>query len=80
MNIVEGARRMKVAGRWIVFIPLTVILVLMGVVLVVVCLSAAGALPVMELQFIAPLLILAVPGAFLWLAGWIVEGFDEHHH
>ena len=80
MNIAEGARRMKYAGRWMVLFPLSAFLLFVGVV------SVTAFLPGSAFRYIngAQLLVLPLPiafiGAGLWLAGWIVEGFAKDGH
>jgi hypothetical protein len=78
MNIAEGARRMQFAGHRLAAITsgLTVVLVLLFI--------TAGFLNV---QMFGPLIALGflvlfgiIPGAVLWLAGWIVEGFADKRH
>jgi hypothetical protein len=73
MNVREGARRMPKAGRWLMLIPLAV-LVILNIVWVVEYFfvrndlrSALGLIPIC-----IPFML---PGTALWLAGWIVDGF-----
>jgi len=77
MNVVEGSRRMRRAGRWMVLIPISIFVPFLF-------LSEAFATLRMGdfvnwfgiLQLLAPLLlIIAIPGGALWLAGWILDGF-----
>jgi hypothetical protein len=69
---------MQAAGRWMVFIPLTISLLFMGVTLVLVYLPGSDRFHGMGmLEFVPVLVPIALPGAGLWLAGWIVEGFDK---
>jgi hypothetical protein len=78
MNIAEGARRMRTAGRWMVFIPLTLSLIFMGVTLVIAYVPGSDRFHEMGmLEFVPVLLPIGLPGAGLWLAGWIVEGFAK---
>jgi hypothetical protein len=74
MNIHEAARRMRKAGRWMILIPVGLALLLVGreVVYGFYHLGNGGLYP-----GIFGLVPLTVPGALLWLAGWIVEGFAE---
>jgi len=74
MGVYEGARRMQQAGRWMIFIPLTVCLLFAGAS---VALTFTGASNFFALGIVPLLLSLEVPGATLWLAGWIVEGFAQ---
>lgn len=79
MNALEGARRMQLAGRWIVWIALSVTVLLWGAIMLFSYLRAPLLLP--RLGFLEPLFVffyLACPGAILWLAGWIVEGFAKN--
>jgi high-affinity K+ transport system ATPase subunit B len=81
MNVVEGARRMKSAGRWMLFVPLTLLVLLVGVVLIVAYLPIHENLPSIGLLDLVFLLIpIASIGAFLWLAGWILEGYAQGTH
>jgi nitric oxide reductase large subunit len=78
MSVATGAKRMKIAGRWMVIVAVCAFVLFTGLGVV------RAFLPFSEhfygfglLQFV-PLLVLfyiGVPGAILWLAGWIVEGF-----
>jgi hypothetical protein len=78
MNIAEGARRMQTAGRWMIFIPVTLSLVFMGVTLVFAYLPGSDRFHEMGmLEFVPVLLPIALPGAGLWLTGWIVDGFAQ---
>lgn len=78
MNIAEGARRMQTAGRWMVFIPLTLSLLFMGVSLVIAYLPGSDRFHGFGMLEVVPVLLpIALPGAALWLAGWIVEGFGK---
>ena len=73
MNVQEGARRMRKAGRWLMLIPLAVLAIL-NIVWVVefffVRNDLRSALPLIPIC-----LPFMIPGAALWLAGWIVDGF-----
>ena len=75
MNVEEGARRIKPAGMWLALIPAA-----LGSLLV--CLrvflmtgpgigAIAGSIGILEV------LLLAIPGVLLWIAGWIVEGLAQ---
>jgi hypothetical protein len=67
---------MKQAGKWMIFIPLTLSLAIMGVTLVIAYLPGGDRFHgIGMLEFVPVLLPIATPGAGLWLAGWIVEGF-----
>jgi|HubBroStandDraft_1064217.scaffolds.fasta_scaffold58971_2 hypothetical protein len=76
MNIAGGARRMRRVGRYVVLAALGVFALLFGL------LAAALLRPSLGIHFamidliLLPILV-AIPGASLWLAGWIVEGFAE---
>lgn len=74
MNVLEGARRMKRAGLFLVMIPWIVLLLVWAIALIVALLHKNPA----ELNpFGGIFLYLAIPGGMLWLAGWIVEGFGK---
>jgi hypothetical protein len=74
MNVDEGARRMQQAGRWMVFIPLTIAFLFIACASVAPFLGASGS---MTFNILPLLFFLSLPGAALWLAGWIVEGFAQ---
>jgi hypothetical protein len=68
---------MQRAAQWMIFIPLTVLLLSMFAVEILNRLYAGhGRL----LDVISVFLPLMIPGALLWLAGWIVEGFAKETH
>lgn len=75
MNIQEGARRMQKAGRWLIALPLGLLLILF-IVWAVEVLFVRNDLrnPLGMTLFCIPFL---VPGTALWLAGWIVDGFAK---
>jgi hypothetical protein len=79
MNVAEGASRMKRAGRWMILIALAACVFLLF-------LTALSFLLPQYLprygtsDMILLLLFIAFPGAFLWLAGWILEGFAKETH
>ncbi|MGH9598821.1 MAG: hypothetical protein ACRD27_03085 [Terracidiphilus sp.] len=77
MNIHEGARRMRRAGRWMMIVPLAVFVLL-------ICVGAASILfrrALLNPLVLIPLFVLLeVPGALLWIAGWILEGFAKDAH
>jgi hypothetical protein len=77
MNIHEGARRMCRAGQWMILIPLTVLLLLMLVLGILDLLHPGRGGSLGLIRVFLPLMI---PGALLWLAGWIVEGFAKEEH
>ena len=78
INIHEGARRMQRAGQWMIFIPLSIILVLWGIKLGYALFYRGSPVGLYGgLDFILVLFYLTAPGAVLWLAGWIVEGFAK---
>jgi hypothetical protein len=72
MNINEGARRMRKAGRWLIVLPLVLLTIVSVVGCFVVRYNPRFALGLIPISI--PLLI---PGVVLWLAGWIVEGFAK---
>jgi hypothetical protein len=74
MNIVEGTRRIRMAGKYILFAAagVFVALLIFGLLATMtdqlhVSLSAIVFLP----------LLIAVPGASLYFLGWIIEGFSQ---
>lgn len=75
MNVREGARRMRMAGRWLMLIP-PVAFVVSCVVWAVEYFFVRNDLrpPFGLIVIFIPLI---VPGAALWVAGWIVDGFAE---
>jgi hypothetical protein len=79
MNIHEGARRMKLAGQWIILVPLTLMLIIDGIELMLAVIYRSTANMSAGFVFMIPyFLVIATPGATLWLAGWIVEGFAKN--
>ena len=62
------------AGQWMILIPLTVLLLLMLIfgILDLLHRGSGG-----SLSLITVFLPFMIPGALLWLAGWIVEGFAK---
>jgi len=78
MNALEGARRMQLAGRWIVFIAVSFILLIWaGIMLGNLLPSSHSSANAGLFELIAVFILLACPGAALWLTGWIVEGFAK---
>jgi hypothetical protein len=79
MNIQEGARRMKRAGRWLIMVTLTSVLVLLGIGLVVSAFPhGSRSLGDGVIIIVFAFTYLAIPGGVLWLAGWITEGFAKN--
>jgi hypothetical protein len=76
MNVSEGVRRMQSAGRWMIMVPLTALLVSIAVGLAAALLHA-GSSPLSIFMMLPLLAPLAVLGGVLWLAGWILEGFTK---
>jgi len=79
MNVNEGARRIKSIGRYMLFASL-------GVFGLLICLLVTALLlPALEIHFamielvVLPMIV-AVPGASLYLIAWIVEGFAKAAH
>jgi len=77
MNIREGARRMRHVGQWMILIPLSIILVIWATALAnaVITRSAYGL--TLGVRLLIPAILSAIPGAALWAAAWIVEGFGK---
>jgi hypothetical protein len=73
MNVMEGARRMRRAGRWMVVIPLLVTVVLGLAAFVAYALNRNPGI----IGLAVPLIPIEIIGVVLWLAGWIVEGFAK---
>jgi hypothetical protein len=78
MSIAEGVNRLTRVGRWMVFIALIGSGLFAGLTL------ALALLPVGQyfhgiglLEFVPLFFPIAVMGAILWFAGWIVEGFAK---
>jgi hypothetical protein len=69
MNVAEGTRRMRHAGKWMTVIPLSRFALF-------VCwstfVSGFG-----SLSLVPMLLPAAGPVKALWLSGWIVDGFSR---
>jgi hypothetical protein len=77
MNVAEGARRMQYAGRWMFFAPVGAAIVSVGLAMAVTYLPTGADFHIGILGLFPLLLPIALMGAFLWLAGWIVEGFTK---
>ena len=77
MNIAEGARRMKYAGRWMVLFPLSAFLLFVCILTVTVFLPGATIRYFQATQLLVLPLPIAFIGVVLWLAGWITEGFAK---
>jgi hypothetical protein len=76
MNIREGARRMKLAGKWMVVVPLCIMILVMGIVgIMIAARPGAASLVYLGPAFAVALFYLEIPGWALLLFGWIVEGF-----
>ena len=75
MNIQGGATRMRRAGQWMIVIPLTVLLLLALVLEILHLLHPGGDSNLLAL--ITVFLPFMIPGALLWLTGWIVAGFAK---
>jgi hypothetical protein len=78
MNISGGAKRIRKAGRYCLLASLAVFVLLVGVVAVALLWPSLGISFALLDVALLPLL-LAVPGATLWLIGWIVEGFSDNN-
>lgn len=74
MNVHEGAARMKRAGRWLVLIPVILLIIL-------ICAAEVESYFRQDLRSpfgLVPICIpFCIPGILLWMAGWIVEGFGK---
>lgn len=74
MNVREGAARMQRAGKWLVLIPLAILVLLI---------SAAEVEKLFRHDLRSPFGLIplfipfCIPGILLWLAGWIVAGFGK---
>jgi len=75
MNVREGARQMRKAGLWLMLAPLAV-LVILNIVWVVEYFFVRDDLR-SALRLIPICIPFMVPGAAIWLAGWIVDGFAK---
>ena len=82
MNVTEGAKRMMLAGRWIVAAGL--LIWLLSMLVRASDLFNLGNLPLgvrFLLNDLFNVLALSIPialaGGVLWLAGWIIEGFAK---
>jgi hypothetical protein len=79
MNIHEGARRIKSIGQYMLFASLGVFAALLCLLIVALVWPALGFNFAIVDLILLPLLV-AVPGAVLWGAGWIMEGFAKEAH
>jgi hypothetical protein len=77
MNIREGARRMRYVGQWMILIPLSILLVVWGTVLANALITRSANGMTLGVQLLIPGVLSAVPGAALWAAAWILEGFGK---
>jgi hypothetical protein len=68
MNAREGARRMRLAGQWIFLLAVTALILLYAM-----CMVLKSPLP-----GFGNLAAIAMTGAALWVAAWIVEGFSQN--
>jgi hypothetical protein len=77
MANVEGALRMKRAGKFLILGGVGSMLLAGLVVVVIVLLPASSFNPGMVIVLVLVYLglLLEVAGAVLWILGWIVEGF-----
>ncbi|MGA9669218.1 MAG: hypothetical protein WBQ94_08420 [Terracidiphilus sp.] len=76
MNVAEGSRRMQYAGRWLFFAPVVAAIVSVGLAMAVAYLPSGANFGSFGVLGVFPLLLpIALMGALLWLAGWILEGF-----
>jgi hypothetical protein len=74
MNILQGAQRMKVAGKWmaVAFLSLGVLArIVESIPSLVSRGQISGGIGLFDI------ILLAAPGACLWLFGWILEGFAD---
>jgi hypothetical protein len=67
MNVAEGARRMRRAGQGIVLIKLAALVLLST-------LPVSGNVPI---PGIAEVAVLALLGAAVWPAAWIIDGCEN---
>jgi hypothetical protein len=78
MSVHEGARRMMRARQWMSIIPLTMIILFWGIALVLsFTRSNSGIMGIGGIGIMVLSIYFAIPGAILWIAGWIVEGFAK---
>jgi hypothetical protein len=68
MNVSEGTRRMRRAGQWILLLAMTALILWYAVAVIL----KSG------LPGYGNLAQMALVGAALWLAAWIVEGFSQN--
>jgi hypothetical protein len=70
---------MKRIGQWLVFAALTLLLLLWAIVLgLSLWHSAPMSFPLGLLDLLFIFLLIVAPGAALWVAGWIAEGFARN--
>jgi hypothetical protein len=75
MNIQEGARRLKLAGLWLIAVPLC--LGLLGWVVALFVSLLHHQFNFFPLDVIMILFCSLIPGGTIWLTGWIMEGFAK---
>ena len=67
---------MRRAGRWMILLPLTAMALLSLAAFIAYAFHQSYAM-----LGLAPLfLMIMIPGAILWLAGWILDGFAKDTH
>jgi hypothetical protein len=81
MNIQEGSRRMQRAGMWLFAIPVVIVLL---IVVIGLASDFERARDLTDFGFRFRLFFicfpLVIPGVALWVAGWILEGFNKNAH
>lgn len=77
MNIAGGSRRIRNAGRYMVFAAAALFGTLACLLAVALLWPSLG-IHFALIELIALPMLVAVPGGALWLVGWIVEGFADN--
>jgi hypothetical protein len=77
MNVHEGAKRMKQAGALLALIPVCFFVLILGLQIAISARKGTAGLGGVGFG-VADILVLLAPGALLWLAGWITEGFAKN--
>jgi len=82
MNVEEGSRRMRTAGRTIALIALCVILLMIGAALFNELYGPSSGrvnwVMIMLEEVMSVGAWVMVAGAALWISGWIVNGFSQN--
>lgn len=77
MSVAEGVGRLTRVGRWMVIIAFIGIGLSIGLTFAFTALPGGSNIRLGLVDFVPLLVPIAIIGAILWFAGWIVEGFAK---